>query len=69
MRTYEKYVGKTIWSRGHVTKGIITNINYRWCAGCQSNGPVFSVKWEDGRRTFPCPAGCKTNPDGSWEIE
>ena len=36
----------------------MTNIVYRHCAVC-GYGQVYSVKWEDGKRTFPCPAGCE----------
>ena len=63
-----KDVGKIIYARGRGKKGTITNMTDRWCAGCGRHRYVYSVKWEDGRRTFPCPAGCKDNPDGSIEI-
>lgn len=66
---YTDKIGTTIWARNKESKGTITNIVNRWCSGCQSMGPVYSVKWDDGRRTYPCPAGCKTNTDGTEEIE
>ncbi len=61
-------IGTTIWARDMSSKGTITNIVTKWCAGCQSVGPVYSVKWEDGKRTYPCPAGCRTNASGEEEI-
>ncbi len=61
-------IGTTIWERDKAGKGKITNIVNRWCGGCQCNRPVYSVKWEDGKRTFPCPAGCKINEYGEEEI-
>ncbi len=64
----QKDVGKIIWARNKEFKGTITKIVDRWCAGCQSCRMVYSVKWDDGRRTYPCPAGCKDNADGSVEI-
>ena len=66
---YTDDIGKTIYARNKTEKGTITNIVYKWCAGCQSHGPIYSVKWDDGTRTYPCPAGCKINPDGTIEIE
>ena len=61
-------IGKTILSRGGDKTGTIERMVTRWCAGCQKVGPVYSVKWEDGRRTFPCPAGCKVRADGKIQI-
>ena len=66
--TYEAEVGKTILNRDGNIRGTITKITNRWCGGCQSYGSVYSVKWEDGKRTFPCPAGCKCNEDGTIQI-
>ena len=51
-------VGKKMLSRGYEKEGVVTNIVYRHCAVC-GYGQVYSVKWEDGKRTFPCPAGCE----------
>lgn len=62
-------VGKTIYARNRVSVGTITNMVSRFCAGCGQVRPVYSVKWKDGHRTYPCPAGCKENPDGTIEIE
>lgn len=56
--TYLKDVKKIILSSDGKTKGIITGLVDRWCAGCQKAGTTYSVLWEDGKRTFPCPAGC-----------
>ena len=61
-------IGKTIYARNKSAKGKITNIIDQYCAGCGKYGRKYSVKWEDGTRTFPCPAGCKCNKDGSIEI-
>ncbi len=66
--TYEAEIGKTILNRDGNIRGTITRIINRWCGGCQSYGSVYSVKWEDGKRTFPCPAGCKCNEDGTIQI-
>lgn len=63
-----KDVGKTIYGRNKACKGVINNMTQRWCAGCQANRLVYSVRWDNGRHTFPCPAGCKDNADGSIEI-
>lgn len=64
----KKDIGKTIYSSDGKVKGVVTSITNRWCAGCQSFGPVYSVKWEDGKRTYPCPAGCRYDPDGAIQI-
>ena len=56
--TLRNDIGKTMLSRDKQKKGTITNIVYRTCAVC-GYGPTYSVKWEDGKRTFPCPAGCE----------
>ena len=56
--TLFKDIGKTMLSRDGKKKGTVTNIVYRNCTVC-GYGPTYSVKWEDGRRTFPCPAGCQ----------
>ena len=53
-----KDVGKKMLSRGYEKEGVVTNIVYRHCAVC-GYSQVYSVKWEDGKRTFPCPAGCE----------
>ena len=45
-------------SRGYEKEGVVTNIVYRHCAVCGYR-KVYSVKWKDGKRTFPCPAGCE----------
>ena len=65
---YNIDVGKTIISSNGNAKGIITRLTERYCGGCGHVGPVYSVKWEDGRRTYPCPAGCKNNADGTIQI-
>ena len=63
-----KDIGKTILDRTGKIQGTITNMICRWCGGCQGNRMVYSVKWDNGRRTYPCPAGCKDNPDGTIQI-
>lgn len=65
---YEKDVGKEILSRDWKKSGTITKIVRRHCAGCQSYGPVYSVWWKGGKRTFPCPAGCEKTHDGRIHI-
>ena len=65
---YSKDVGKIIWARGKQGKGVITNLIDRYCAGCGCCGTTYSVKWDDGGHTYPCPAGCKYNADGTVEI-
>ena len=57
-RDLQQDVGKKMLSRGYEKEGVVTNIVYRNCAVC-GYGQVYSVKWNDGRRTFPCPAGCE----------
>lgn len=69
VNSYKDDIGKIIYSKHKKHKGSITNVINRWCAGCQSNGPCYSVLWEDGVRSYPCPAGVKTNNDGTLEIE
>ena len=63
-----KDIGKTILDRNGNIKGTITNMIDRWCGGCQKYRMVYSVKWNDGKRTYPCPAGCKDNTDGTIQI-
>lgn len=64
---YDKYIGMMIHARNYETTGVITGIVKRWCAGCQAYRPVYSVKWENGRRTYPCPSGCE-DKDGAVHI-
>lgn len=61
-------IGKTILSRDKKIKGTVTNVIYRMCTVCGYR-PVYSVKWENGRRTFPCPAGCEDLEDGNLHID
>lgn len=61
-------IGKRILSRDGRHTGTITNIVRRYCAACGTVGPVYSVRWDDGKRTFPCPAGCKKNNDNTIQI-
>lgn len=68
MNIYTKDIGKSIYGRDRACKGVITGIVERWCGGCQSTRHVYSVKWNNGRRTYPCPAGCRCNEVGIIEI-
>lgn len=52
-------IGRTIYSSDFKIKGTITNIVRRYCAGCQCYTDAYSVKWEDGSRTYPCSSGCE----------
>ena len=61
-------VGKTIWSRGHEEKGIVTKESERYCALCGWHSCLI-VKWEDGKRTKPCTAGIKHLENGDLEIK
>ena len=61
-----KEVGKKILSRDRRKEGVVTKIVYRSCAVC-GYGPAYSVKWEDGRRTFPCTKACE-HADGVIHI-
>ena len=42
-------IGKTIWSREHKSKGIVTNESYRNCTCC-GYSPCLIVKWDDGKK-------------------
>ena len=70
MEKYANKIGTVIYGRDRSCTGVITNIVRRWCGGCQCVRSVYSVKWNDGirLRTFPCPAGCQTNADGTEQI-
>ena len=65
---YQDDIGKPFLSRDGTVKGKIVGVSTRWCAACQRVRPRYSVDWEDGSRTYPCPAGCKDNPDGTVQI-
>jgi len=60
------YIGRTIYSRDGKIKGIVTGLAVCRMEGCR--GPRLSVKWADGRRTFPCSKGCLVQEDGSIKI-
>ena len=64
---YAKDIGRKIMSEDGKHEGTVTGIVSRWCAGCGCVGPVYSVKWDDGKRSFPCPAGCRIS-DGVIRI-
>jgi hypothetical protein len=61
-------IGKTIWSRGHEEKGIVTNESERYCAVCGRHS-CYIVKWDDGTITKPCTAGVKVVGDELDELE
>lgn len=64
---HQKQVGKTIRPRTQSEKenaeGIVTGISQRYCAACQRNSVCYIVKWNDGKKTFPCAKGVELNGD------
>jgi hypothetical protein len=58
---------KAVFSSDGMKKGVVLGETLRSCfEGCR--GPRLSVKWEDGRVTFPCVAGMVELFDGSLKI-
>jgi hypothetical protein len=55
-------------SRDGKKKGRIINLRSRRCGmeGCRAYRA--SVRWEDGRLTYPCMAGVYVNEDGFYQI-
>jgi len=63
----ENFIGKHIWCREGKDKGIITNCSSPCrLEGC--NGIRLHVKWENGKRTYPCSMGVGDRPDGDYQI-
>lgn len=67
-RLENKYVGKTIWSWQHGSKGTVRNITSRYCSSCNEYHTCLTVDWDDGNITYPCIDGVKINSDGELEI-
>lgn len=63
-----KYVGKTIWSWQHGSKGTVRNITSRYCSSCNEYHTCLTVDWDDGNITYPCIDGIMINSDGELEI-
>lgn len=58
---------KTIINRDGTSKGKMTSYGHHCrMAGC--TGRRFSVKWEDGKRTFPCSKGLEVIDDRTAKI-
>lgn len=64
------YVNKKVYSRAGKEEqavGVVTGASACRLDGC--GGTRLHVRWEDGKRTYPCAKGCKARPDGDLEIE
>lgn len=58
-----KEAGTIIYSRDCARKGVTTGrVHHCDLEGCR--GVRISVKWEDGRRSFPCTKGLVPHADG-----
>ena len=58
----------TVLSRSGKEKGKVINQDVRMCRleGC--NGYVSSVRWEDGKLTYPCSKGMKQIDENTMQI-
>ena len=59
---------KHVYAKGGMSgRGDLTGASHR----CQLDGCTgrrLSVRWPDGRHTFPCTQGMNVREDGEWEI-
>ena len=64
------YVGKRIYGRKgsdfEKVCGVVTNTGICTLEGC--GGTRLSVRWPDGKRTYPCAKGCRQRKNGDLEI-
>lgn len=65
---HQKQIGKTIRPRAAqsekiTVEGVVTGLSQRYCAACQRNAVCYIVKWNDGKKTFPCAKGVEVNGD------
>jgi hypothetical protein len=64
-------MGKTpkyVYARGGKPKGKYLGETQRACfEGCR--GRRVSVRWPDGKMTYPCTRGLKVRKDGNLQIE
>jgi hypothetical protein len=59
--------GTVVYSRDGELRGMASGSEHRCqLEGC--GGVRVSVRWEDGRRTFPCSKGLTTRDDGALQI-
>jgi hypothetical protein len=68
MRNASAFAGAAIYGRGGRNRGVIIGATDRMCfEGCR--GVRLSVRWKDGRTTYPCSKGLILRNDGAWQIE
>jgi len=64
------FVGRTIFGRKGTAfenfSGEITGTSLCRLEGCR--GTRLHVRWQDGKRTYPCSKGCDLQKDGSLRI-
>jgi hypothetical protein len=58
-------IPQRVWNRGGRYSGQIIKANARVCA---CGGKRVSVRWPDGKITYPCRDAIRTRPDGDWQI-
>jgi hypothetical protein len=66
MTTHLDLVGKKCFSLDGKEAGTITGMSECRLEGCR--GTRISVRWPDGKRTFPCLRGCTVLSDGNVRI-
>ena len=69
MQTHKPFIAADtpVRSREGADRGKATG-NTHHCSMHGSNGVRVSVRWPDGRLTFPCSKGMRTRKNGDWEI-
>lgn len=56
-------------SRDGTEQGEITNLHAYPCRMMGCTGMRISVRWPDGKHTFPCSKGCTQLDDHTWKID
>lgn len=64
-----KMIGNIILSTDNKHKGIVKTICYNRYCGCEDClGDILYVKWDDGRKSYPCSAGLEHVSGRKWKI-
>jgi hypothetical protein len=61
-----EYVDRVLYNRKGNQRGTITNTSRCPLEGC--TGARLHVRWQDGKRTYPCSKGVRERPDGAFQI-
>lgn len=67
MLSEQGYIGRKIYNRSGDRAGEITKTSLCRLEGC--GGIRLHVRWDNGKRTYPCSEGCTIQSDGSLRID